>query len=232
MIDAANLTKRFNNFTAVNDVSLHVDKGRIFGLLGPNAAGKTTVIRMLCGILECDEGEVRLNGLNINKAKTYFGYVAQHFGQYEDLSVWENLKFYASMYDITDQVKLSSLLDRYELTPFKEQLAGTLSGGYKRRLALPWHMNQRYSFLMNLLLELTRSHVNFFGMIFTAYALKGRHYLSLLTTWKKPSAAINWHFYQPVRKLQKDLQKRLNRNSITPVCIQPTSLIVLSFAMH
>ena len=136
MINAVNLTKRFKNFMAVNDVSLQVEKGQIFGLLGPNAAGKTTVIRMLCGIIECDEGKVRLNGKSVSKAKTDFGYVAQHFGQYEDLSVWENLAFYASMYDITDKSWLDTLLDRYELTQFKEQLAGTLSGGYKRRLAL------------------------------------------------------------------------------------------------
>ena len=136
MINAVNLTKRFKNFMAVNDVSLQVEKGQIFGLLGPNAAGKTTVIRMLCGIIECDEGKVRLNGKSVSKAKTDFGYVAQHFGQYEDLSVWENLAFYASMYDITDKSWLDTLLDRYELTQFKEQLAGTLSGGYKRRMAL------------------------------------------------------------------------------------------------
>jgi len=136
MIKAVNLTKRFNKLIAVNNVSLDVAKGQIFGLLGPNAAGKTTVIRMLCGIIECDEGEVRLNDMPIKKAKSDFGYVAQHFGQYEDLSVWENLKFYASMYEVTDEQQLSSLLDRYDLTPFKDQRAGTLSGGYKRRLAL------------------------------------------------------------------------------------------------
>jgi ABC-2 type transport system ATP-binding protein len=74
--------------------------------------------------------------LSVNRAKSDFGYVAQHFGQYEDLSVWENLKFYASMYDVTDEQRLSSLLDRYDLESFKNQRAGTLSGGYKRRLAL------------------------------------------------------------------------------------------------
>lgn len=136
MIKAVNLTKRFNKLTAVNDVSLDVDKGQIFGLLGPNAAGKTTVIRMLCGILESDEGEVSINDMSVKKAKMNFGYVAQHFGQYEELSVWENLQFYARMYNVTDEKWLSSLLDRYDLTRFKNQRAGTLSGGYKRRLAL------------------------------------------------------------------------------------------------
>ena len=136
MIQAINLTKRFSGNTAVNAVSLNIDKGKIFGLLGPNAAGKTTVIRMLCGIINSDEGEVKINNMSVEQAKTDFGYVAQHFGQYEELSVWENLKFYASMYDVTDEQHLSSLLDRYDLTPFKQQRAGLLSGGYQRRLAL------------------------------------------------------------------------------------------------
>jgi len=136
MIKADHLTKRFNKKTAVNDVSLDVAKGQIFGLLGPNAAGKTTVIRMLCGIIECDEGEVRLNDMSVKRAKTDFGYVAQHFGQYEELSVWENLQFYARIYNVTDEQWLNFLLDRYDLTTFKDQRAGTLSGGYKRRLAL------------------------------------------------------------------------------------------------
>jgi len=136
MIEAINLTKRFNGNVVVNAVSLNIDKGNIFGLLGPNAAGKTTVIRMLCGIIKSDGGEIKINKVSIDKAKNDFGYVAQHFGQYEELSVWENLKFYASMYDVTDKVHLEYLLERYHLTPFKNKRAGTLSGGYQRRLAL------------------------------------------------------------------------------------------------
>ena len=136
MIKATNLLKRFNKNIAVNSVSLNVNKGAIFGLLGPNAAGKTTIIRMLCGIIKNDEGEITINNVSVEKAKTHFGYVAQHFGQYEELSVWENLKFYAGMYGVTDEKHLLSLLDRYALTPFKQQRAGFLSGGYQRRLAL------------------------------------------------------------------------------------------------
>jgi len=136
MIQAINLTKRFNGNTVVNAVSLNIDKGTIFGLLGPNAAGKTTIIRMLCGIIKNDAGEIKINNMSVDKAKSNFGYVAQHFGQYEELSVWENLKFYASMYGVTDKEHLKSLLDRYHLTPFKNKRAGTLSGGYQRRLAL------------------------------------------------------------------------------------------------
>ena len=136
MIYASNLTKQFNGHVAVDAVSLRVGKGEIFGLLGPNAAGKTTVIRMLCGIITSDKGEITVDGLSVVNAKGRFGYVAQHFGQYEELSVWENLKFYARMYNVVDDAWLLSLLDRYGLTAFKDQMAGSLSGGYQRRLAL------------------------------------------------------------------------------------------------
>ncbi len=136
MIKASHLSKRFKKLLAVNDVSLHVKKGQIFGLLGPNAAGKTTVIRMLCSIIEADEGDVLINGMTASKAKSIFGYVAQHFGQYGGLTVWENLEFYAQMYGVTDQKRLNQLLARYDLARFKHLLAGSLSGGYKRRLAL------------------------------------------------------------------------------------------------
>jgi ABC-type multidrug transport system ATPase subunit len=136
MIQATDLSKRFKKRTAVDGVSLHVHGGEIFGLLGPNAAGKTTVIRMLCGVIDIDEGEVTIDGMSVNKAKSNFGYVAQHFGQYEELSVWENIQFYAHLYNVTDEKRLESLLEHYDLFPFKHQLAGALSGGYQRRLAL------------------------------------------------------------------------------------------------
>jgi len=136
MIKARHLTKFYNRQKAVNDVSLDVEKGQIFGLLGPNAAGKTTLIRMLCGIIDSSQGDVQINDQSIAKARSNFGYVAQHFGQYEELSVWENLKFYAQMYDVTDETVLYALLQRYALIAFKDRMAGDLSGGYQRRLAL------------------------------------------------------------------------------------------------
>ena len=136
MIQANKITKRFKDRTAVDGVSLNVPEGQIFGLLGPNAAGKTTTLRMLCGIIKSDAGDIRINNTDPAQAKHDFGYVAQHFGQYEELSVWENLKFYAQLYNITDKKFLADLLHHYELTPFRKQFAGTLSGGYQRRLAL------------------------------------------------------------------------------------------------
>ena len=136
MIQAKHISKRFKKLLAVNDVSLNIEKGEVFGLLGPNAAGKSTVIRMLCGIIEADEGEVSINGVSSAEAKSIFGYVAQYFGQYEGLTVWENLEFYAQMYGVDDHRRLNYLLQRYDLERFRDLLAGTLSGGYKRRLAL------------------------------------------------------------------------------------------------
>lgn len=136
MINAQGLTKYFQKKAAVSNVDFAVKNGEIFGLLGPNAAGKTTAIRMMCGIIAPDEGSVLINGTTIDKAKKNFGYVAQHFGQYEELSVWENLTFYAEMYGVKDHKHLVMLLERYQLSAFKKHKAGTLSGGFKRRLAL------------------------------------------------------------------------------------------------
>ena len=136
MISAKGLTKRYGSQIAVDSVSLEVARGEIFGLLGPNAAGKTTIIRMLCGIIDFDAGKIRIDGKNVQDAKHNFGYVSQYFGQYEELSVWENICFYAEIYGVTDQPRLLSLLQRYELEPSKHKLAGALSGGYQRRLAL------------------------------------------------------------------------------------------------
>jgi len=136
VIKTSHLSKSFKDLQAVDDVSLTVAQGQIFGLLGPNAAGKTTVIRMLCGIMEADEGKILINGMYPHDARSSFGYVAQHFGQYESLTVWENLEFYAQMYGVNDPQRLQHLSQRYDLQQFKNLPAGTLSGGYKRRLAL------------------------------------------------------------------------------------------------
>ncbi|MFW2371652.1 MAG: ATP-binding cassette domain-containing protein [Gammaproteobacteria bacterium] len=130
------IAKRYGDVLAVDDVSIEIEQGQVFGLLGPNAAGKTTVIRMLCGIINRDKGNIFINGKRIADARHNIGYVSQQFGQYEELTVWENLKFYAQMYGVSDQKHLNQLLERYGLTPFKQRKAGALSGGYQRRLGL------------------------------------------------------------------------------------------------
>ena len=136
MIEINHVTKQFGTQKILKDVSLHIKKGTIFGLLGPNAAGKTTLIRMLCGLISIDEGNISINKKPIKESKRDFGYVAQYFGQYEELSVWENILFYAEMYGIYNSDRLHMLLSRYDLKRYKDVKASSLSGGYKRRLAL------------------------------------------------------------------------------------------------
>ncbi len=136
MIKIKNIVKVFSHTNVINNVTLDIPKGLIFGLLGPNGAGKTTLIRMMCGILKSDGGTITLNNKPLEEAKNIFGYVAQSFGQYEELTVWENVEFYAKMYRVTDNSRLNTLLSRYNLEQYKDTQAGSLSGGYKRRLAL------------------------------------------------------------------------------------------------
>lgn len=136
LIEIEHLVKKFAQEPVIDALSLKIPKGIIFGLLGPNGAGKTTLIRMLCSILKSDSGTIRINSQEGEQAKSSFGYVAQSFGEYEELSVWENLLFYAQMYGVRDKNRLEYLLTRYDLQQYRGKPAGALSGGYKRRLAL------------------------------------------------------------------------------------------------
>jgi len=139
-IKTQNLTRSFGDFVAVDKLSLSINSGEIFGLLGPNAAGKSTVIRLLAGILQANSGEAHILGLDLfsqtDSIKQRIGYVAQQFSLYPDLTVLENIVFYAGLYGVEDKVRLNYLLDLYDLSQFKNKLAGLLSGGYKRRLAI------------------------------------------------------------------------------------------------
>ncbi|MCB1616595.1 MAG: ABC transporter ATP-binding protein [Pseudomonadales bacterium] len=136
MIDVRHISKSFGKQQVINDISLGINQGEIFGLLGPNASGKTTLIRLLCGLIDKDAGEVFINKKSIREAKKEFGYVAQHFGQYEELTVLENISFYAKLYGVNDRQIYLDLLKRYDLEKFLDRKAGALSGGYQRRLAL------------------------------------------------------------------------------------------------
>ena len=140
-IDVHGLTKRYEGRAVVEDFAIRVERGQIFGFLGPNGSGKTTTIRMLCGLLTPDAGEGRCLGYNIrteaSKIKREVGYMTQRFSLYEDLSIEENLDFVARMYAVDDRRKtVESSLERLGLAPRRAQLAGALSGGWKQRLAL------------------------------------------------------------------------------------------------
>ena len=141
VIDVRGLTKRYGDRVVVDHFDMHVPKGRIYGFLGPNGSGKTTTIRMLCGLLTPDEGEGTCLGHNIRTEaaliKRPVGYMTQRFGLYEDLSIEENLDFIARVYDVAvRRRKLTETLERLGLATRRKQLAGSLSGGWKQRLAL------------------------------------------------------------------------------------------------
>ncbi|WP_068299823.1 ABC transporter ATP-binding protein [Pararhodobacter sp. CCB-MM2] len=140
-ISVTDLTKRFGERKVVDKVTLEVAKGEIMGFLGPNGSGKTTTIRMMCGLLEPDEGEGRVLGLDIRRErgaiKRRVGYMTQKFSFYEDLTIEENLRFVAGLYGMKPIRKVvAETLEDLGLTSRKGQLAGSLSGGWKQRLAL------------------------------------------------------------------------------------------------
>jgi ABC-2 type transport system ATP-binding protein len=140
-IDVHHLTKRFDGRAVVDDFSIAVQRGQIFGFLGPNGSGKTTTIRMLCGLLVPDEGEGTTLGHDIRREATAIkrevGYMTQRFSLYEDLSIEENLDFVARVYAVPGRRDaVAKSLERLGLTARRQQLAGTLSGGWKQRLAL------------------------------------------------------------------------------------------------
>src|SRR5215467_16101284 len=140
-IDVHGLTKRFGSKVAVNKVDIAVPRGEVWGFLGPNGSGKTTTIRMLCGLLHADEGEGTCLGYNVRtqpeQIKREVGYMTQRFSFWEDLSIRENLDFVARVYEIPDARKaVTAQIERLGLTKRQNQLAGDLSGGWKQRLAL------------------------------------------------------------------------------------------------
>jgi len=140
-IDVHGLTKSFDGLVAVRDLSMQVKRGTIYGFLGPNGSGKTTTIRMLCGLLTPDKGEGRCLGFDIRsqaeEIKRHIGYMTQRFSLYQDLSVRENLEFVARIYGLPDPAGAThEMIKRLGLGGREEQIAGELSGGWKQRLAL------------------------------------------------------------------------------------------------
>ena len=142
-VRTAALRKVFGTVVAVDDLDLDIHRGEVFGLLGPNGSGKTTTIRMLCGLLEPTSGSATVVGIDVAKdpegVRRRIGYMSQRYGLYDDLTVDENMRFYGAMYGLRGarrETRVQSLLDDLGLRPRKDQMAGTLSGGWKQRLAL------------------------------------------------------------------------------------------------
>ena len=142
-VETDKLSRKFGNFIAVNEMSMGIKQGSIYGFLGPNGSGKSTTIRMLCGILAATSGSGQVLGLDITRdseeIKSKIGYMSQKFGLYEDLTVLENLQFYAGLYSLsraTRRQRIDEMLEMAGLTARQKQMAGSLSGGWKQRLAL------------------------------------------------------------------------------------------------
>lgn len=141
-ITARQLTKRFGDFTAVDAISFEVSKGEIFGFLGANGAGKTTAMRMLCGLSKPTSGEATVAGFDVNRhpeeIKKNIGYMSQKFSLYDDLTVYENIRFYAGIYGLTDKAirqRSEKLLHELQLTPERDKLVKSLPLGWKQKLA-------------------------------------------------------------------------------------------------
>jgi len=140
-IDVRGVTKKFGTRTVVNDIAMQVRYGEIYGFLGPNGSGKTTFLRMLCGLLTPDGGEGLCLGLDFRKEsaeiKKRVGYMTQKFSFYDDLTIQENLEFIARLYGMPQRkAAVEKSLERLGMVERRKQLAGTLSGGWKQRLAL------------------------------------------------------------------------------------------------
>jgi len=142
-IRTEHLTRKFGDFTAVSDVNITVQHGEVFGFLGPNGSGKTTVIKLLTGLLPLSGGDAWVDGIDVRKdpdgVREHIGYMSQKFSLYDDLTVMENLTFYGRIYGLRPEKlrsRIDDIISQNALTPYVERQAGKLSGGWKQRLAL------------------------------------------------------------------------------------------------
>lgn len=141
VIEVHGLTKKFKDVTAVDNISFKVKLGEIVGFLGPNGSGKTTTIRMLCGLLKPTKGKGQCLGYDIKKQskeiKSHIGYMSQAFSLYNDLTVYQNLDLLARLYGVSKRRKaIKNRMLQFEIETFKDRLVGTLSGGQKQRVSL------------------------------------------------------------------------------------------------
>lgn len=143
MVEVKNITVRFDTVEAVRNVSLNVDRGHVFGLVGSDGAGKSTLLRLIATMIKPSEGEIFIDGLNVvtqrQKIKNLIGYMPQRFGLYQDLTVDENMQFFMDVFDVPRKERKKrreKYLGFSNLLPFTDRLAGNLSGGMKQKLGL------------------------------------------------------------------------------------------------
>jgi ABC-type transporter Mla maintaining outer membrane lipid asymmetry ATPase subunit MlaF len=196
VIDVHGLTKSFDGRAVVSNLSMQVKRGSIYGFLGPNGSGKTTTIRMLCGLLTPDEGTGTCLGYDIltetDKIKLQIGYMTQRFSLYEDLSVRENMEFIARIYGIERPVATArAAIERLGLSGREQQLAGDLSGGWKRN---GWRSAPARYLARNYCCSMSRQRASIprrganSGTRFTVLRLTASPCSSPPTTWTRPSA--------------------------------------------
>lgn len=204
VITATNLTKRFGDFTAVDAISFNVRKGEIFGFLGANGAGKTTAMRMLCGLLFPTSGKATVAGYDVyrenEKIKKSIGYMSQKFSLYEDLTVRENMQFYGGIYHMSDKyikTKTEAILWDLRLEKEANVLVKSLPLGWKQKLAFAVSIFHEPGIVF---LDEPTGGVDpvtrreFWNMIYKA-ADRARPYLSQLITWMKrniATASVLW----------------------------------------
>jgi ABC-2 type transport system ATP-binding protein len=141
VIQTSFLTKKFGDFTAIDDLNLNIRKGEIYGLLGPNGAGKTTTIRLLCGLIKASAGNASIFGKKVpdKEISSYLGYMPQETALYQGLSVKQNMEFYGEIFNLSKsriKERIDELLKFIDLEKWKEELIGNLSGGMKHRVSL------------------------------------------------------------------------------------------------
>jgi drug efflux transport system ATP-binding protein len=142
-VEASGLSKRFGAITAIDNLSFSMRPGEIFGLVGPDGAGKTTAMRMFAGVMRPDAGSIVIDGIDVlahpEKTKRHVSYMPQRFGLYEDLTVEENIRFYADLFEVPRKLweqRTQTMLVASDMTQFRKRLAGQLSGGMKQKLGL------------------------------------------------------------------------------------------------